>query len=237
MSGRMLKALYQLRIHRCGAWTLELWALIVAWGTAAALLLRWLWRGTPALPWPHWLVLGLLIGAGGALLALARWAARRAYSIFEPQAHLPPPASRGLDPEDKVLHHATGRFEVAGKAHRWVDLLAYWRTFATREHAVMAIVHASRYALLGSMAEADVGMWYIFFRPEDVRSLTPGRLTFGRTTRPALRIVCEIVPTAPLRRNRPGQPIIETVYLAFEDEAARGRVWADLRVADCLRPA
>jgi hypothetical protein len=77
--------------------------------------------------------------------------------------------------------------------------------------------------------ENDLGLWYIFFRPEDVCTITPGRLTFGATGRPALRVVYAIVPTASIGRKRPSQPIIDTVYLAFDDEAARGKVWGDLR--------
>ncbi|MCX6031392.1 MAG: hypothetical protein NT169_19100 [Chloroflexi bacterium] len=228
MTSRILKLFYQLRVHRFGAWALDRWAVTAVWGGAAFLLLRWLLRGTPAISWWHWFVLGLLIVAGGALLALARWAARRAYSIFEPQDDLPQPAACALDPEDKVLHRATGRFEVAGKPHFWAELLAYWRTFAIREHAVLAIIHPSRFLLLGSVSESDLGMWYIFFRPEDVRTITPGRLTFGATVRPALRVVYAIVPTASMGRKRPSQPIIDTVYLAFDDEAVRGKVWGDL---------
>jgi hypothetical protein len=118
-----------------------------------------------------------------------------------------------LRPGDKVQMRATGRFAVNGQAHDFADLLAYWRTFASREHAVMAIQHDSHWLLLGTMPEELVGMWYIFFAPEAVRNLTPGRLTFGQTG-PALRAAYtpapgEKKPPAPWTRRR----------TRFEDDA------------------
>ncbi len=144
-----------------------------------------------------------------------------------------PPSPRALDPNGKVPVRATGRFGVAGKSHVWADLPAYWRTFATREHAVLAFVHASRWLLLGQALEAEVGMWYIFFKPEDVEAVTPGLLTFGKRTRPALRVVYRGEPPAQpgWRPRAAAQEARETLYLAFEDEAGRGLVWEDL-IAD-----
>jgi hypothetical protein len=204
----------------------------LTWGAGAVLLGRWLLVGKPLIPWWHWLVLGLLIITGGGLIALQRWAAGRFYILFAPERGLREPEGRPLDPEDKVLLHATGRFEVEGKSHFWADLLAYWRTFATREHTVMAIVHNTRFALLGHMSEADVGMWYIFFRPEHIETIIPGRLTFGKAIRPALRVVYRNVPTASGSRKRSKDPIVDTVYLAFDGDTERSRVWGDL-LADC----
>jgi hypothetical protein len=223
-----LKLFYQLRVHRWGEWALERWAVTLTWGAAALLLARWLLRGRPAFPFWHWLIVGLLIGVGGVLIALARWAAARSYVIFEPRADLPAPQGQAFDPEDKVLHRATGRFEVEGKSHRWTNLLAYWRTFATREHAVMAIVHHTRFALLAHVPETDVGLWYIFFRPEDIQVITPGRLTFGAEARPALRVVYRIAPTARSGRGRLQERIVDTAHLAFDNEAALEKVWSDL---------
>jgi hypothetical protein len=163
------------------------------------------------------------------------------YLIFTAQPELPVPAGQALDPADKIALHATGQYEVEGKSHFFADLLAYWRTFATREHAVMAIVHESRYLLFGTMPESDIGMWYIFFKPRDIRSVAAGQLTYGAQHRPALA-VSYLGPPGPspsgLRRLFSKAPTREkmTAYLVFDDEAGRACVWADL-LADGPWPA
>jgi hypothetical protein len=173
----------------------------------------------------------LLILLAGGWLWLRGWAARRQHVLFLPQPE-PPPAGQALDPTDKILIRATGRFEVEGKSHFFVELLAYWRTFATREHAVMAIVHKSRFLGLMRWPEDELGMWYIFFRPEAIEAITPGRLTFGTAQRQALGVRYRSAPAetgiSGRKSRRPAKSLSETTYLTFDDDAARRRVWADL---------
>jgi len=128
---------------------------------------------------------------------------------------------------DKVQMRATGHFAVDGKAYDFADLLAYWRTFASREHAVMAIVHESRCLLVGTLPDELIGMWYIFIAPGAVREVTAGRLAFGAETGPALRVRYMRKEPAP-DEKKPPRFVEETAYLRFEDDAARRRVWADL---------
>ena len=122
---------------------------------------------------------------------------------------------------------ATGRFEVEGKTAFFAGLLAYWRTFTSREHAVMAIVHSTRFLLLARRPDEQVGMWYMFLPPETIAEMAPGQLAFGAASGPALRIIYRYVP-ATWQGKKPPRSFDETVYLAFEDEEARLRVWADL---------
>jgi len=227
LTGKLLKIAYQLHYHRLGEWALDRWGITASLGLAVLILLQWWLRGKPPLPAWHWLVLALLILLGGGLLGLRWWGASRSFVVFVPQAGTPVPAGQPLDPTDKILLHATGQFEVAGKSHFFANLLAYWRTFATREHAVMAIAHESRFLWLGRMPEKDVGMWYIFFRPEAIQAITPGRLTFGSNQFPALRVAYEHIPSTPSNRKQ-AKPSEQTVFLAFDDDVARQRVWADL---------
>lgn len=237
MRSRILKWAYGLRYHYWGNWSLQGW-LIGSALAAAALLVLWhlpafLAGGSPAL----WLRPALLVALALALALVARWAAAEAYLRFEPQSGLVPPAGRSLAPVDKLLIHVTGRFEVQGKSHFFAGLLAYWRTFASREHAVMAIVHPSRFLLLGTMPERDLGLWYIFFCPDHLLGLAPGRLTYGAAggPQPALQIVYQPPrppsppPSRPGERTRPRPlPPPETAYLIFDDESTRLQVWADL---------
>jgi hypothetical protein len=229
MTARLFKLAYQLRLHRVGGWALDRWAVTLAWGASALIVTRWMLRGQPALPAWHWLILVLLVLSGTAVVILRGWAAGRSYVVFLPQPDLAPAAPAPLLPEDKVPLRATGRFEVEGRERQFVDLTAYWRTYASREHAVLAIQQPTRFFLGHSRAE-DAGMWYAFVPPAAVGEVTPGALRYGRQVRPGLRVVYRRQPPA-TEGKRPPKPVDAAVYLAFEDKAARERVWADL-VAD-----
>ncbi len=201
---------YQLSSHRWNGWPLDYWlsfALVLVAGLASL-------RVVPGARATIYAVVGVFLG----LCVLAFWARRNHYVIFsaEDSPACPGPVAP-LRPSDRIELRATGRFEVEGKEHHFSELMACFRTFATREHVVMAIVPPSRFLLLGTRPESEVGMWYIFFRPEQVLDLTLGTLRFGRRPRPALRAVCQA---------EKGQ---ETVYLSFDDHAERQRVWADLQ--------
>lgn len=201
---------YQLHGHDWCGWRLDIWlsvALVLLAGLAA---LGWLPGGLATI-----VVMTVLFIA---LQIVLFWAQRHQYISFTPQA-LPasPGPAAALAPTDKVEGRATGRFEVEGKGQCFSEIRAYYRTFATGEHAVMAIVPPSRFLLVGAWPKCDVGMWYMFFRPEQVLQLTPGLLHFDRQPRPALRIAYQ----APERR--------EVVYLSFDDHATRQRVWCDLQ--------
>lgn len=231
---RLLKLAYQLHRHRFSGWMLERWGVTLAWGAAVIIVAQWLWRGRPALPAWHWLVLALLVLGGLALLILRGWAARSRYVIFTPQSGLAVPAPQPLAPDDKVPARVTGRFEVQTKTLVFADLQAYWRTYASREHTVLAIQHPGRFLWLGRTPDEDAGMWYIFLRPETVQSIAAGQVAFGARTAPALCVVYRYTPP-PVAGKRAPKPMRETVYLAFNDPSTRDRVWADLladRTAD-----
>lgn len=228
---QLLYLAYQLRAHRFGDWALDRWGATLAWGASAVVVGQWLLRGRPALPIWHWLILGLLLAGGIGLLALRGWAAKRAYVVFAVDTQTSKPHPHALPPEDKVALRATGRFEVEGKTGLFADLLAYWRSFGSREHAVMAILHPHRFLGLGRIPDERLGMWYIFIQPDALIEVTPGQLTFGRQTRPALRVVHRYTPPRP-EGKKAHPPVRETVYLAFEAIGARAAVWADLMADD-----
>lgn len=227
----ILKFVYLLRSHRLGQWGLDRWTITLAWGLAAVLVLGWLLRGRPALaPW-HWGVLALLLLAGGGLFVLRVWGERCGYAVFVPELQVASPGPRALAPADKVAVWATGHFEVEGHSSFLAGLQAYWRTFASREHAVMAIRHRSRFLLAGKSPEEQIGMWYIFIPADHVERIIPGRIAFGRVHGPGLRIDYRLPKDAssPGRLLRAGpRAAHDTVYLRFTDEAARALVWADL---------
>lgn len=213
----LFRLCYQLRGHRWNGWPLDYWLallLVLLAGLASLDVIP----GGPAV---IYIVAGLLV----LLWAAMFWARRHRHIVFVPEDDLAiPGAAAPLQPTDKIEVRATGRFEVEGKEQTFSEILAYFRTFGTREHAVMAIVPPSRFLLLGTWPEEDVGMWYIFFQPKHIASLEPGTLLFTGEPRPALRIVYNLGDAQ------------ETVYLSFHDRASRQRIWADLR-RDAPAPA
>jgi len=230
MAARMLKLAYELRHHRVGGWALDRWAVTLAWSASVFIGAQWLLRGKPVLPAWHWVVLVLLTLGGLGLLILRVWAARRSYVVFLPEPGLAPPPPAPLVQEAKIPLRATGRFDVQGRERLFVDLTAYWRTYASREHAVLAIQHPSRFLLLGHSRDEDAGMWYAFIPPDAIAEVMPGALRYGRQVNPGLRLVYRRQPPVP-EGKRPPKAVNATIYLAFEEGAARERVWADL-VAD-----
>jgi len=230
MAARILKLAYQIRHHRVGGWALDRWVITLAWGASVLIGLQWFLRGQPVLPPWHWVILALLLLGGLGLLILRGWAARRSYVIFEPQPGLTAPSAAPMSPEDKASVLATGAFEVHGRVRTFVGLQAYWRSYASREHAVMAIQHQTHF-LLGRSPAEDVGMWYMFILPAAIAEIMPGQLHFGREVGPALRVGYRRQPPA-IEGKRPTKAVNATAYVAFEDEAARGQVWADLVTDD-----
>lgn len=209
--GQLFRWVYQLHRHQWNGWPLARWLLAV-----------WIAIGG----------LGLLLGGpGGWLIALAAsallighlavsiWAGRNAYVEFVTDGSLAsflPGDQAKLHPQDKIEVRATGRFEVEGRSQFFAELQAYFRTFATREHAIMALVPRSRFLRVGQWPEHELGMWYIFFLPQQVISLEPGFLSFYGASRPALRVTYR------------AQKGLERVYLSFASEEDRRRVWVDI---------
>jgi len=225
MFATLLKIAYQLRHHCLGEWPLDRWAVTLALIAAAIIPLRWLVLDRPQ-ALLEWAILLLFLGVASGVSYLRHWAMRSGYVAFELQSELPPPAPRRLDPADKIAVYPTGQFEVEGKSAVFADLLAYWRSFASREHTIMAIVRPSRFLLLGKTAARDLGMWYVFFTPGMITAIAPGTIAFGRTRRSGLRVTYRFTPPASGRKAP--QPVCRVLCIGFEDESARQGVWADL---------
>jgi len=171
---------------------------------------------------------GLVGGLTGLLLALALLAGQ------------PTPAAAPISPAEKLLVRATGLFEVEGKAQRFTELPAFYRSFSTREQAIMAVLAPSRrLAGLANWPEDELGMWYIFVKHDELRAVQPGVLRFGRSRRPALRLLVEqVLPDKNAVMDAWGlqwgkdksKPATrqQTIYLSFDGEAERARVMEDL---------
>jgi hypothetical protein len=234
MFGYLLKTLYVLRRYRSIGASLERWIVVL-------LLLALFVMAIGLLPGG---LAGVLICL---MLTLALWlgqrlAQRSQYVHFRPEglAAQPNSGAAPLRPADKLTLRATGLFEVEGKAQRFTELPATYRSFSTREHALMAVVRpASRLAGLARWPEGEIGMWYIFVKSSELRQVQPGTLRFGRARRPALRLlVAQVLPEKNavldawgLQWGKDKSKLAtrqQTIYLSFDDEAELVRVMKDL---------
>jgi hypothetical protein len=150
------------------------------------------------------------------LSGVVLWARHAAYIEFSVQDVVPATTPAPLQPHDKIAVRATGRFEVEGRRQFFLDLQAYFRTFATRERAVFAIVPPSRFLGIGTWPPHELGMWYYFFLPKHVLGVRPGMIVTRHGPRPALRVTCQSLKKA------------EDLYLTFESDEDRQRVWQDI---------
>jgi hypothetical protein len=226
------KASYQLRHHEWAGIPLDRWAMLLLLIGAGLFAIGLLPGGLAGVA-----TCGVVLVA---LIAIVSLASRRQAVVFEPDSSDVPRDLHAptLEPMGKLLLRATGLFEVEGKEDRYTDLQAYFRTFPTREHAVMAIVPPSKFLGVGRWPDHQIGMWYIFFKGQEIRSIRSGRLSFGWQTRPALLVDLEQVippPTSPLDvwggyRSGKQKPKIrrQSIYLSFNSLADRQTVLNDL---------
>lgn len=206
--GWCFRLAYNLNRHRWGDLPLA-----VAWVGFLLVLAAVAWWGWLGLP-RGVAVLPAALAVG--VVALSLLGRLTGYVIFR-EGVLPSPAAppQPLVPTDKIAHRASGWFEVEGKRRYLVEVPAWFRTFETREHAVMAYVAPSRF-FPGHWPEHEVGMWYIFFLPQQIQRVEAGEVLFGARPRLGLRIEYQ-------NKDR-----TETVLLSFDSEDDRQRIYADL---------
>ncbi len=210
--------LYRLSRHQLAGLPLSRWLfglLIVAAALWALGLFPGRWWGA---------ALWALAAAG---LGLAVALSRRADFVRFVEEPLPDLLPQPLPPAEKLPIYATGLFTVEGKAQRFTAAPGFYRTFATREHAVLCLLRDQPFLWLAEWPLGEAGMWYIFVEPANIRRLRWGRLRYGRSEQPAVAV--EHLLTLPAGgRRRKEQSRLETVYLAAPDTAGARRVLADL---------
>lgn len=209
MRGRLFKLSHQLGRHCFGALPVGTWIILIGIALVLVDLLPRVY-----IPLPVVVIAGVI-----ALLTLGLmlWGKSTGGPIFRAgalplerrDAHTP---LRGLDHLDV---RATGRLSVEGKERFFADLEAIYHTFETREHVVMAYVPQTRFLLAHSRRE-QVGMWYAFFKPEQIMDVECGRAEFGARVQPALRVSYQ------------GERHVRQVILAFQDEGDLQRALDDL---------
>lgn len=188
----MSHVLYACRRHYLGSFNI-LSTLLILGGLGAVLV------GAGITPWPS--ILGLLIALLPlGLLGLDLHARRQHYVQFTPDRAAVSPAP--LAPGRKLRIRATGWFEVEDKHQIHVWLEGYYRTFPTREHAVIALCAPTSLWGWGRSRSQDDGMWYMFIRPEDILQVQSGDLAFGQERLAGVRLAYRALVPGKFRRKR-----------------------------------
>lgn len=218
---------YQLAHHRLLGLSLRnwIWALVVL-----PPLVAWIGR----LSWMWGILLPVL---GAVLLAAAEGARRRQYVVFAPTRRAAPdghvseeserPTQAGvpgsvtsLEVDQPLRCWVSGRLGVEDKERALAGERASISFVHTREHVVMAQVRRTRFLLLAPVSGTEIGYWYAFFHPRDLKEIARGTLYNGFSARPGLRL------------GYPGEEGGQSVqlYLGFEDAGAQQRLLDDLRL-------
>jgi len=197
-------------------------------------LLRWLLGGcvVGALIWGvgnwpgrWWVSAGFVLLWGGILWAYHYWR-RNDFVAFTP-ASFPEIVPEPLPASEKVPLFATGYLTVENKEQRFTWLPGFFRTFATREHALMCYVASGTQLGIGKWPDSEVGLWYLFFQPSDLVAISWGELTFGRTSYPTIAVTYQR-RIAARGRFRPERLMNETLYLSVTCETDGKLIAADL---------
>lgn len=201
---------------------------------AGAPLFRWLIIGLIAigLLWIALQAPGGWLGSlpwGIAVLALLhirrQW---RSYGYVHFETAPPPTVEPMRLPADaKLPVHATGHFSVEGKEQYDTWLPGFYRTFATREHALLCQVADKRLWKFGRRPPDEVGMWYIFFMPSTIEGVRWGQLYFGAKPQLAIAVDYKVEIQSQGRfRNQKIKTI--TVFIATQNEGDARAIMADL---------
>ena len=124
--------------------------------------------------------------------------------------------------------YVSGLLAVGNKVRRFGGLPGFYRTFATREHALLCQVRPRRLVGLVAWPAEEVGLWYAFFTAADIHAIHPGLIAFDR--QPLYAFALDYTPAKPLGGKKRRRPQRLTLYVAFTQEADFYAALADLAV-------
>jgi hypothetical protein len=209
--GWLFQAFYQLRRHFLLGLRADRWLLLVLASTAAYAVLR----GVATRTW--------IPAALAAAVHALGWVSHKArFVVFRSEQSILPTSLAALRSADTELHlWASGRFSVHEQTRDLANQPASYTTPRSREHIIMTLLQPTRRLLLARSPADDWGWWYIFIKPDELVSATPGRQYCGWRARPALKL-------DHLTENDKGELIPAVTTLAFDCEPSRALVWEDL---------
>ncbi|MFN8446244.1 MAG: hypothetical protein U0175_35970 [Caldilineaceae bacterium] len=139
------------------------------------------------------------------------------------------PCPAVLPIEDKIAIYVTGECAVEGKHRRFTCLPGFYRTFATREHALLCQVKKRRIFGIASWNSAEVGLWYVFFYPSTIRNIRTGQLSYGRTSLPTIAVDYLVTRTF-TKTGEPDRTELQTVFISTPEAIDVQEILADLLV-------
>lgn len=167
------------------------------------------------------------------LVVAGMWLLRRVYQHHDYIRFYPkdvPFADQGdrLSPSAKVPVHVTGLFAVEERNARFTWLPGFYRSFATREHALLCQHPETHFLKIAGCEPDNIGMWYVFFQPDEVKAIRWGEIMFGSTPRHCIA-VDRMVEKKAKSRFRRDKITAESTYIAVTSIADGQRIWDDLR--------
>ena len=205
------------RMHVAGLSILR-WVYILA--VAGAII--WLLGRLPG----SWLIAVLWLVSALALNGAACLARNTQYVTFtQTTAQLPPGIC--LPASAKIPVYVTGCLSVEQKERTFAMVPGFYRTFATREHALLCRVDERRLWGLATWPEEEIGLWYAFFTPPQIIDISLGSLLYGAYTLETLAVTYR---PAPASHKGYRTPEVATLYLSFPDSAGYTTAVADLMV-------
>ena len=114
-----------------------------------------------------WWLTGLAALAIVVVLWLVRRIQAQCFIKFEPlpAAKIMPAA---LPAVAKIPVYVAGWLTVQNKARQFAGVPGFYRTFATREHALLCQVRPRRFGLLVAWPSEEEGLWYTFFKASEI---------------------------------------------------------------------
>ncbi len=126
--------------------------------------------------------------------------------------------------------YVTGRLSVEGRDRRYTCVPGFYKTFATREHALLCQLRDRKVFRSLRWPIDEVGMWYAFFNPRDVIAYRRGKLIFGANPLPTLAIEIERCQTKAKRFSSETKEDceVETLFISSEDENVLEQIASDI---------
>ncbi len=174
----------------------------------------------------RWVTAGALLLLALGLTGLHHTWRRQDFVRFIPQ-EAPSITPQALPPTAKLPIFASGFFGVEGKFQHFTWLQGFWRTFATREHAVICLVPPSQYMWVGQWPHHEVGMWYCFFKPHHIQEIHWGQVQYADQSLPAIAVDYRIRIPARHRFQR-DRDVVERIVLAVPEPGHAAQILADL---------
>jgi hypothetical protein len=178
-----------------------------------------------------WIPGGWLTAGVAAALIIGTIAGYRYWVVKDfvdfQQAEMPLVTPTTLSPSAKLFILASGYFSVEDTHRHFAWLQGFFRTFPSREHAVICLSKPTSFLRLGRSPAAQAGMWYCFFKPEAVVDIGWGDIRFGNESLSGLVVIHTVrIP----RRNwfQPEKDVRKRTYLACPQREDALTILADL---------